>query len=174
MPHICADVDLLTHSKIVTLASEFLSQNYMFHNDSSTTCLSGKPQGLLAASLGEVQTVRDMPKHTPGPCPRGHVNQQLRELRGCRRPTPPQPPAVKVMVDNSCKRVMREDMSGCSDMARWRAGVHLVHRGKLEGTLLFISASPSPAVPHGYSPCGGSNVAPHAFRQMSLDTMPAC
>lgn len=89
-------------------------------------------------------------------------------------PTPPQPPVVKVMVDSSCKRVMREDMSGCSDLARRRTGVHLVHWGNLEGTLLLVSASPSPTIRYGCSPYKGSNAAPHTFRQMSWVTMTAC
>lgn len=52
LTHFCADMNLLAHSKTVTLTREFLSQNCLFHKDSSTTCLSGKPQGLLAATFG--------------------------------------------------------------------------------------------------------------------------
>lgn len=122
-----------------------------------------------------------MPEHTPGPCSGGHVNQQLRELSGCRQPTPLQPLVVKVMVDNSCKRVKRQNILGCSDRARQRAQVLLVHRGKLEGTnvtksriLVFLCTSPSPATPHRSSPCRGSNIALHMFKQMSPGTMPAC
>lgn len=62
----------------------FLSQNYVSHNDSSTTCLSGKPQGLLATIFWRGPDCMGYAKTHPWPLPQGHENRQLRELRHCR------------------------------------------------------------------------------------------
>jgi len=130
-------------------------------------------------SSGEVQAVGHMPKHTPGHCPRGHVNQQLRS-QGCQQPTPPQPPLVTVMVDNSCKRVMREDTSTCSDMVRRRARVHLFHGGNWKE----FCSSLAPHLPQQFlleqfmqrkqrcSPCVQADEPRYNASQLSHSTVP--
>lgn len=67
---------------MVTLASKFLSQNYMFHNDSSTTCLSGKPQGLLATIFTRGPDYTGHAKTHPWIPPRGPCELAAQRAQG--------------------------------------------------------------------------------------------